>query len=214
MSASRRQSPGFTLLEVLVAITLLSLIAALLSGGLRFGTRVWHRGEDQLQTLAAIQSVHGLMRRQLVQLMPVIASDDPEGLVMFEGMPTYVRFVGSAPAEVMVGGCYEITFGLSHDEVAQHLVMAWRLLGRSKDDDLAGSEREQVLLLRDVAEVSFTFFGAEAEDETPQWHEMWVESTTLPRLVRIMVNFPDGDPRLWPALVVAPMVHRPADGSG
>jgi general secretion pathway protein J len=208
MSASRRRSAGFTLLEVLVAITLLSLIAVLLSGGLRFGTRVWQRGEDQLQALAAIQSVHGLMRRQLVQLTPVIASDDPERFVTFEGMPTYVRFVGSAPAEVMVGGCYEITFGLSHDEVAQHLVMAWRLLGRSRNEGVAESEREQVLLLRDVAEVSFTFFGAEDEDETPRWHERWVESTTPPRLVRIMVNFPAGDPRLWPALVVAPMVHR------
>ena len=206
-----RRSSGFTLLEVLVAITLLGLIAALLSGGLRFGTRVWHRGEDQLQALAAIQSAHGLMRRQLIQAVPIIAPDDPEGFIMFDGMPTYVRFVATAPADVMVGGDYDITLGLSYDEKrAQHLVMSWRLLDESRDE-LAEHKTEQVLLVRDVAEVSFAFFGAEDEGETPEWHEMWVERTTLPRLIRIMVYFHDEDPRLWPALVVAPVVRLPAD---
>jgi general secretion pathway protein J len=209
-NGSRCRSSGFTLLEVLVAITLLGLIAALLSGGLRFGTRVWHRGEDQLQALAAIQSAHGLMRRQLVQAVPLIAPDDPEGAVLFEGMPTYVRFVATAPADVMVGGSYEITLGLSYDDFAQHLVMAWRPLGGSREDG-ADLQTEQVVLLRDVAEVSFAFFGAEDEGETPQWHEMWMERASLPRLIRIMVYFPEGDPRLWPALVAAPMVHLPVD---
>jgi general secretion pathway protein J len=210
MNRFRCRSPGFTLLEILVAITLLGLLATLLSGGLRLGTRVWHRGEDQLQALAAIQSAHGLMRRQLAEAVPLTTPDDGESRVRFEGMPTFVRFVGTAPAEVMVGGHYEVTLGLSHDDVAQHLVMAWRLLGGSEDDALAGADREQVVLLRDVAALSFAFFGTEDEDETPQWHEMWVESSRLPRLIRIMVYFPDGDPRLWPALVVAPMVQLPA----
>jgi general secretion pathway protein J len=212
MSTLRPRAPGFTLLEVLVAITLLGLIAALLAGGLRFGTRVWHRGEDQLQALAALQSVHGLMRRELAQAVPLTASDGTAGQVIFEGMPTYVRFAGPAPSDLLVGGEYEITLGLSHDELAQHLVMAWRLLVGSADDSGAPGG-EQVLLLRDVAGVSFAYFGADdgADDsEAPQWHESWVERPTLPLLVRVVVSFPDGDPRRWPGLVVAPMLHLPA----
>lgn len=209
MSTSRRHSSGFTLLEVLVAITLLGLIAALLAEGLRFGTRVWQRGEDQLQGLAGIQSVHGLMRRTLAQAVPLTASDDPDGQVLFEGTPTYMRFAGPAPSDLLVGGFYEITFGLSHDEVAQHLVMAWRMRV-SREDGSGESGGDQVLLLRDVSDLSFAFFGAGNDDEAPRWHESWAEMPMLPLLVRVVVSFPDGDSRLWPALVVAPMVQLPA----
>lgn len=210
MTALHRHSYGFTLLEVLVAITLLSVVAALLAGGLRFGTRVWHQGEDQLQALAGMQSVHGLMRRQLAQAVPLMAPDRLDDQIVFEGMPTYLRFVGAAPAQPMVGGYYEITFGLSNDKVTQHLMMAWRLLADSKDGTRDTVERDQVLLLPDVAEVSFAYFGGN-DDEAPHWQESWVDKPMLPHLVRVIVSFKEGDPRLWPDLVVQPMVHLPAE---
>lgn len=210
MTTFRPRSSGFTLLEVLVAIVLLGLVATLLSGGLRFGTRVWQRGEDHLQALAGMQSVHAVLRRELAQVAPVSALGDDSGWIAFEGMPTYVRFVGVAPAEVMIGGDYDITIGVSYDDVARHLVMAWRLLAESMPGDVSAPERDQVLLLRDVKDVSFAFFGAD-EGDAPQWHEMWVERTTLPLLVRVSVSFPDGDRRRWPVLVVAPMLRLPVD---
>ena len=203
MRASCRHAPGVTLLAVLVAMTLLALLAALLAGGVHFGARVWHRGEDQLQALAAVQSAHGLMRRALAQAVPVSA---PGGSVIFQGTPAWVRFTAPAPSDLLVGGHYEITFGLSHDERAQHLVMAWRRRVQAADA-LAAPGGGQVLLVRDVAELSFAFFAAEDDDEAPRWQESWAERPALPLLVRVAVRFPDGDPRRWPELVVAPMLH-------
>ena len=48
----RAAERGFTLLELLVAITLLGLLMAALFGGLRLGTRVWETADARLDSSA------------------------------------------------------------------------------------------------------------------------------------------------------------------
>lgn len=214
MTGWQRQT-GFTLLEVLVAITLMGLLASLLAGGLRFGTQVWHDGERRLNSLSAIQSVQGLMRRELSQALPLDLSGDDQDTILFEGEAGYVRFAGPSPSRLMVGGFYDIVIGLSYNDVALQLVMAWRL--RSGDlaegdvglDETEASDRDQVVLIDDVADVAFAFYGAAEEGGAPQWLDDWVDKNTLPLMVRVMVTFPEDDPRRWPELVVAPKIDLP-----
>lgn len=207
-----------------MAITLMGMLAALLAGGLRFGTRVWHRGEDQLEALAGVQSVQSLMRRELSQALPLSgggAGGEPGGgPMLFEGEPSFVRFAGPAPSRLLAGGSYQIVFGLADNDGGRQLVMAWRLLGTAANPDVAAGDgagdedaqsdrRRRVVLVDDVEDVAFAYFGPADLDEGPEWTDQWVERTTLPLLVRIMVTFPAGDRRRWPQLVAAPMVEMP-----
>ncbi len=58
---------GFTLLELLVAITLLGLLMAALFGGLRLGARVWETGETRLDASARVQIVQDFLRQRLAE---------------------------------------------------------------------------------------------------------------------------------------------------
>ncbi|MDH3594369.1 MAG: prepilin-type N-terminal cleavage/methylation domain-containing protein, partial [Rhodospirillales bacterium] len=63
----RPRSGGFTLVELLVALTLLGLIFVALFGGLRFGTRTWETGNQRSEAFAEVEVMQSLLRRQLAQ---------------------------------------------------------------------------------------------------------------------------------------------------
>jgi general secretion pathway protein J len=70
----------------------------------------------------------------------------------------------------------------------------------------APSKVEKKTLLAGTASIEFAYFGKWASEANAQWHDRWTEQPALPQLLRIQVRFPEGDPRLWPDLVVAPRI--------
>ena len=215
---------GFTLLELLVAMTLLGFLLAMLVGGLRIGSRVWETGEQAQDRLAQLQLVQRLVRRQLGRALPLrLVETQGERRVAFDGSAEALRFAGPAPAHLAAGGLYRLAIRASEGAEALRLVMTWRpfeddaeafaedraveLDDRDFDDqDFEDRDFEAVILLDDIAGVGFAYFGALDEGEAPEWHEEWSGLAQLPELVRLRVGFADGDERTWPDLVVAPMI--------
>src|SRR5262245_59023064 len=80
-----RNSRGFTLIEVLVSLTIMALITGVAFSGLSAGIDSWERGTRRIQELDRRVSVERLIGRQL----PLAA----EGL--FDGNNTALEFVSS-----------------------------------------------------------------------------------------------------------------------
>src|SRR5215467_5981245 len=72
-----RNQAGFTLVEALVAITLLSLLSIALTGGLRFGIDAWARGSAHSDQLSRTLAVQGLLHDVIGQAYPYFLSRDP-----------------------------------------------------------------------------------------------------------------------------------------
>ena len=105
MKRRPRAARGFTLLELLVAMTLLGLLAGLLFGGLSFGVRVWEKGDAELQKMAELQIAQGLIRRLISRArISDLAEIEDDDAAMFEGTADAVRFIGPAPAQSLPGG--------------------------------------------------------------------------------------------------------------
>ena len=58
---------GFTLLEILVAITLLGLLMAALFGGVRLGVRAWEASGTRLDNDTRLTAVQDFLRDRLTQ---------------------------------------------------------------------------------------------------------------------------------------------------
>jgi general secretion pathway protein J len=211
MNGAPKAARGFTLLELLIAMTLLGLLAGLLFGGLNFGIRVWEKGDTELEKMAELQIAQGLIRRLISRaLLSDLAEGEDDDAATFEGTADALRFVGPAPAQSLPGGIYRLSIRADDVSGKSRLVMSWWLLDPNEREPRAAEDENVVVLVENIMDVSFAFFGAADEDADSRWRDRWEDMPGLPLLVRIDVTFPEGDRRIWPELVVAPMVTSPA----
>ena len=73
---SRLAQSGFTLLELLIAITLMGLILVVLYSGLRLGLNSSESGGQRAEATDRLRLVHEFLRRQLAQSMTVYQAND------------------------------------------------------------------------------------------------------------------------------------------
>ena len=100
MKTRYRRSPllqkGFTLLELLISMTLLGMILVLLFGGLRLGMRSWDAVEQQADTLNLVRSVENFLRTEMARVQPYRWKTAPGQPLAFVGERNKVSFVTQA----------------------------------------------------------------------------------------------------------------------
>jgi len=209
--ASRcRADAGFTLVELLVAITLVGLISVTLFGGFRFGTRAWEIGTQRSERLDELQVVQAFLRGRLSQtLVPRHESEDGEQKGLLVGSEAALSFTAPWLTSLNLGGLY--TFKLSHHDGDEggELLLQWEPLGgawnTNAGDDPDPGER---VLLEGVESVTLHYYGSLRRGEDPAWHEIWDESPLLPQLLSLELKFAEDSNRYWPKLVVALRAQR------
>jgi general secretion pathway protein J len=205
---------GFTLLELLAAITLLGLLMAVLFGGLRLGARVWETADARLDASSRIQIVQDFIRQRLAETLPLEAlAPEPaqEGgfAPLFQGTPQAVRFAGLLP-EHLGAGLYLMDLVLADSGKADgsgNLVLRWRPFDLY-DETREEVEPEERVLVENIEGLELAYFGTNNPEQPPEWREGWERQPELPRLIRIRVHFAEDDERQWPELIVRPMLDR------
>jgi general secretion pathway protein J len=203
-----RRSCGFTLVELLIALTLVGLLTVALFGGLRFGTRAWEAGNRQAEILAETEAVQGLLRRLLSQvILPRPAEGGALAAEAMEGTADGLRFVSVLPSHIGVGGLYIFNLSLADDEDTARLDLAWRLYRPDDPEPFVSGEdqdRQRRALIEGIENAVISYYGVRQGDQDADWHDDWFGTAGPPALVSIKIEFAETDRRSWPALVVAP----------
>jgi general secretion pathway protein J len=206
---------GFTLFEVLVAITLFGLLIGILVGGFRFGARVWEQADLAEAQVGEVETAHSIVRRLLTSALPVsLANVDGDVAVDFQGGPDNVSFVGPAPVQAFTGGLHAITLGVVEGRAGLRLLLNVRRYV-SPDALRAGrqppigreADGETVVLLDGARAIQFAYFGQGLETTDMSWQPLWTRRPAMPRLIALRIAFPPGDRRVWPDLLSAPAVR-------
>ena len=200
---------GFTLLELIVALALLSLISAFLFGALGFGRRAWERSAD-LQDVATVGAVQGFVRQTLSRARPTFGrTDGNDRAVLFSGTRDRVRFVANAYGRTTLSGLHVFEISGAPETETPGSKTGLALLVRqalyrpiAEDPLSALSEGTPRHMLDGLAGVSFRYFGAPDPGAAPAWHPQWRSTRTLPTLISMTVSFPANDPRRWADLIV------------
>jgi len=197
---------GFTLLEVLIALTLFAILMAALFGGLRLGTRVWEVSGQHLEQESQLLAVRSFLEQRLEEAMPVInsagSSDDQ---TQFAGEPRRLRLTSTMPASL---GDRLFFLELSlHQQPGNDQIRDLVLVWQPWPIDAAVDSSERVIL-DDVRTMSISYFGRSAQGATRQWHDAWENQPFLPELIQLNLAFPAGDRRRWPPLIVSPKIDE------
>lgn len=195
---------GFTLIEVLIAMTLLSIMVVLLFGSLKICAESWDRGESKMNQVNEIGVVYSFFQRQLTTAIPIW--DDfsvaDEKTFSFYGDEHSMQFVGEFPASASRGGLQRFSIDLDDEKSGRQIVdtqinVTVKPFLPVLDDK--GLAKEQVTLIKHVKALAFSYFGIDDTSEL-SWQSTWLERDSLPQMVKIHIEREDG--MYWPDMVV------------
>jgi prepilin-type N-terminal cleavage/methylation domain-containing protein len=90
---TRDPEAGFTLVELLVSVTVMAMLALLLFGGLHFGTRVWEKATAAETTGNKIFSAQQSVSHAIRDIYPFFVLASPtDRHVQFDGEPSQMTF--------------------------------------------------------------------------------------------------------------------------
>jgi general secretion pathway protein J len=200
-----RTAAGFTLLEMLVALVLLSLTATLLTVSLRAG-RTALNAANRITVATPIATTQTYLRQAFAQsfAQPRNAATVSANS-SFTGSSQSVAFSTTHAPQGQYEGLYRIEIGLVplagrgtfELNLAQEL---WR--PPANDDTTVPLIRRTTQLLGNITSVGFAYYGDMDDDAGPSWHNEWRHGIKIPSLVALDVTFPPGDPRRWDRLIM------------
>jgi len=193
---------GFTLIEVLIGVTLLAMLATLIATGTRLSGRAWNSAERQTTEIQDLDAVQGLLRRTILRARPSFATADPADMtIAFGGEPETLPLVAPQRGTQDNGPWARQRFYLGRSGASRALFIGWR-----SDAPPAAGQSEtatEIMLLDHVAALRFGYFGPTGPGEAAVWLDRWTDRDRLPELVRVTIERDGAGLRPWPELVVA-----------
>ncbi len=155
---------GFTLLEVLIAMTLLALLMAMAFGSLRGAIGITRSGERTISGTNQARTVQEFLRRQLSHAMaiPFERMEDTGENRVFEADRNELRFVAPMPGHLANGGPHVQWITIAGDQL---LFDHAQLNGYDPDDPKANNPRDPVLLIKGFSEAWFEYRGLDEAGE-------------------------------------------------
>ena len=176
-----RAESGFTLLELLIATTILGLMLVALTGGVRFAGQAWDTQQRRSDLIGDLDAVQNVLRQ-------LITSGSG-----FDGNEGTLRFVSALPLALARGGLYDVEIRAS----GRRVLFSWKPHFKGPALTIAPTEIE---LINGVTGFALSYYIP-----SDGWQRISKSELARPTLIR--VNLQLGEGRAWPPLVVAPMIE-------
>ncbi|OYW45793.1 MAG: hypothetical protein B7Z08_00105 [Sphingomonadales bacterium 32-68-7] len=196
---------GFTLAELLVSITLLSLVAALLLGAVGSARQIVGRALNAQHAEGEIIAAQAVLRDRIEHLHAIPQLNAAVPLVDLRGDEQGLSFYApplhqDAPGQLHAFRLLRMATGdlvlFSAPSLTNDVAISYpSLVGWKPTRLLAG-----------VDELELAYMGPGPTRGARLWQRVWYDQPQPPQLLRVRVRFPAGDTRTWPDLVVRPRV--------
>ncbi|MEI7796843.1 MAG: prepilin-type N-terminal cleavage/methylation domain-containing protein [Methylococcaceae bacterium] len=195
------KSRGFTLIEVLIGMTLLSLMVVLLFSSLTIGAKSWEQGEKKITDVNEIAVVQQFFNHHLAHATPQWNDFEPEKdrLFSFQGKKETLQFVAAFPASAERAGLQLFLLELKEKDKQRFISVTLTPFFPLAE----GAEwfQDDVELVRGVQSFELAYFGLNDETGEFVWQSEWLNKEQQPRLVKILLELDDG--RYLPEMIVA-----------
>ena len=208
-------SSGFTLIEVIVSLTILGFIILMVSGTFRLGLSAWEKGDSIKEDYQKIRMISQLVSRQIKSAVPYkVKTEKAQGdYLAFEGKAHSLRFVSALAMKTKrpEGFVYVVYQFKDEGEKKGRLVLyEQRALNRNFfEDDL--KEDSALTLFEGVSQVRFEYYreANKEKNQTEGWVEEWnaKEENELPKILRMTATYwnEKGKEESSPVTVLAPV---------
>jgi general secretion pathway protein J len=196
----RLASKGFTLIEVLIAMTLLSIMVVLLFTSLKICADSWEKGESKITDVNDVAVVYNFFQRHLSEAKPLWndLSSDEEKTFSFQGKAQSLQFVSAFPASASRSGLQ--LFSIDSQEEDNVPVVKVTLTPFFPVAEGEEWHKEEVTLIKHVSEFTLAYFGSDDGVSEGSWEDEWLDKEVLPQLVKINIELENGI--FWPEMII------------
>jgi len=214
---------GFTLLELLLSITILSLVLVTIYGTLNIGSRAWEKGERDIDKLQRMRVIMDFLSREIKSAYPYEVTpsevDTHKKFYAFEGKKDSISFVSTVPLRGGKKGLSWLSFWV--EEGTGLVVVERDALRTDIFEERNHIDKDEIEVLDEhVTRVEFEYYklrGKKEEGEGEgEWEEHWdaEREGNLPHAVRIELTFreegrgkEDEEEEFYRELVIPLMIH-------
>jgi len=171
------QLQGFTLLELIIALTILTLVTLIVGSGLRIAIRAWDKGELETEETQRLRILSGMLSYQLKSAYPyTIKTEDGEEIV-FSGTKNTLLFVTTV-ADREMGGLKWVKYTYKDGNLFYNEgLLPDKELEKTTEDD------------GDIIDTEINKMEFEYLDQEGEWKDSWEDEGSLPQAVRISIGY-------------------------
>lgn len=181
---------GFTLLEMVLALAILSMIVAIIFPSLRVGSGAWEKGGADIDFYQRMRSVTALVYRDISSTYPYKITpgelDRSKEFYAFFGESNSLQFVSYTDVYRNLPGLSFLEYWVEEDKgLMAGYAPALFSNHREVRDIRLRDENNSVLLSPDVTRIDFRFFERKDRDDEGNWEERWDPESRYGRELRL-----------------------------
>ena len=203
---------GFTLIEVLVAMALLSMLMLVLGSTLRtvaqVETRMDRRTTENESVFSSTIFLRQILEQTSARRFKSLVAGQPDA-VHFLGKSNQIDWIGVMPARHGAGGRYGFSLFLEQENENKKLIIKFsKILEKTQLPDTETSETRT--LASQVIDFNVKYLDFEPQSQSMTWSDEWFKIDKLPSAVQIQLTT---NSTTWPLFVVRLRPLTPSDRS-
>ena len=193
---------GFTLLELIVTLTILTIIVVLAFGAFRLGIKAWETGDERVDFFYRMKYLVDLMEKEISSIHPYYSRQDNENedkKLAFQGQPNLISFISSTKSSDLslpTDKLRKVSFYFEEDK--KLLIMTEEIIQLYNPFSKTGKKKiRSITLSKDISDLRFRYYvlnsvNSDIENDG-EWvanfssNEKDINKDNLPRAVEVTI---------------------------
>jgi len=170
ISKSYNSSNGFTLLELIISISLIGIIVLIVTGAMRLGIRSFESSEKRIAYLERTRSSLNIIDSQIQSYLPLVYKEDGKKKYYFKADRETLQFSTNYSIWGGEKGYVITTYSVKPLENGKQAIFA--------SETVAGRpNKSETMLTNPFERIYFEFYSRQQAEETGTWSDRWEQKT-------------------------------------